>query len=153
YDEKAVAVAAVRRSQGRSGNLVRGLEAPFSSPEGWLPASDSFTGSGPPRGNDVSGRPRPKPPRPPVPAQRTPAGQGLPMRARQRPAQPGSGARRVSRSNFHAVAASPRGMMTHLHPILDATVYLVPLQHVSLPVNPAPAGRRFAFNDTLVQSH
>ena len=69
YDERAVAVAAVRRSQGRVESLVRGLEAPLSSPEGWLPASDSFTGSGPPRKHDVSERPRPQLPRPSAPAQ------------------------------------------------------------------------------------
>ena len=39
------------RSQepGASVNLVRGLEAPFSGPEDWLPASDFNTGSSPPR--------------------------------------------------------------------------------------------------------
>ena len=58
YDERAVAGAVVRRSQGQAGNLVRGLEAPFSGPEGWLPASDSYTGSGPPSKDDVSERPR-----------------------------------------------------------------------------------------------
>ena len=70
YDQRAtVAAAAVRRSQGQVENLVRGLEAPLSSPEDWLPASDSFTGSGPPREHDVSERPRPKPPSPPAPPQ------------------------------------------------------------------------------------
>ena len=34
--------------------------------------------------------------------------------ATQRPAELGSRARQVSRPNFHAVAASPRGTMTHL---------------------------------------
>jgi hypothetical protein len=73
YDEKAmVADAVVRRSQGQVENLVRGLEAPFSGPEGWLPASDSLTGSGPPRGNDVSERPQPQLPRPaPLPRSRS----------------------------------------------------------------------------------
>jgi len=32
--------AAARGSQGQSGNLVRGLEAPFSGPGDRLPASD-----------------------------------------------------------------------------------------------------------------
>src|ERR1039457_3437134 len=42
YDDRAVTAAAVvRRSQGQKGNLVRGLEAPLSGPEGWLPRSDS----------------------------------------------------------------------------------------------------------------
>ena len=51
YDERAVAaVAVVRRSQGQAGNLVRGLEAPFSGPEDRLPASDCLTGSDPPKG-------------------------------------------------------------------------------------------------------
>ena len=109
---QTVAAAVVRRSQGRVGNLVRGLEAPFSGPEGWLPASDCYTGSGPPRRNDVSERPRPQPPRPPAPAHERPGQRTEPMRARQRPAQPGSGERRFSCPNFHAVAASPPGMMT-----------------------------------------
>src|SRR5712692_7274403 len=91
YDEKAaVAAAVVRRSQGQVENLVRGLEAPLSGPEGWLPASDCYTGSGPPRRNDVSERPRPQPPRPPAPAHEHPPQQTGSIRARQRPAQPGS---------------------------------------------------------------
>jgi hypothetical protein len=74
-------------ARGKWGNLVRGLEAPLSGPEGWLPASDCYTGSGPPRRNDVSERPRPQPPRPPAPAHERPGQRTGSMRARQRPAQ------------------------------------------------------------------
>src|SRR5216683_2868577 len=65
YDERAVAGAVVRRSQGQTGNLVRGLEAPFSGPEDRLPASDCKTGQARQGENDVSERPRPQPPGPP----------------------------------------------------------------------------------------
>ena len=93
---------------GASENLVRGLEAPFSGPEDWLPASDFCTGSSPPRRNDVSERPRPQPPRPPAPPH-----EPSPVTARgsaRRSRAPGQ--RRVSCPNFHAAAASQRASTT-----------------------------------------
>ena len=42
-----------------TGNLVRGLEAPVNSPLSSSRRSDCWPGSGPPRVNDVSGRPHP----------------------------------------------------------------------------------------------
>ena len=102
---------------GASENLVRGLEAPFSGPEDWLPASDFCTGSSPPRRNDVSERPRPQPPRPPAPPH-----EPSPVTARgsaRRSRAPGQ--RRVSCPNFHAAAASQRASTTFVTET-DATV-------------------------------
>src|SRR5260370_23596981 len=69
YDEKAVAVAVVRRSLRHKGNLVRGLEAPFSGPEdkapgvrllnGVQPAKEETT-SADDRASIVSGHPAPR---------------------------------------------------------------------------------------------
>jgi len=90
YDQRAtVADAVVRRSQGQPENLVRGLEAPSSGPERWLPASDCFTGSGPPR------RKRRQRTTAATASQTTRATSACTVRharttARQRPAQPGS---------------------------------------------------------------
>src|SRR5260370_9403092 len=70
YHERAVTVAVVRRSLRHKGNLVRGLEAPFSGPEDKAPGVRLFNGVQPakeerrhrPTADPVSTPPRARPP-------------------------------------------------------------------------------------------
>src|SRR5262249_40904077 len=81
YDQRAVAaVAVVRRSQGQAGNLVRGLEAPLSSPEKGSRHQTVLRGQARQREDDVSERPRPQPFNPPAPAHDDPGTRSVPPR-------------------------------------------------------------------------
>ena len=92
YDERAVTVAVVRRSLRHKGNLVRGLEAPFSGPEDKAPGVRLFNGVQPAkeeRRQRTTADPVSTPPRARARVQAHPIRNARPS-ARQRPAQPGS---------------------------------------------------------------